>query len=523
MSAPASHARPDAVALLTVARMRAADAAAIAGGVPGITLMENAGRAVAGVVMARYGLGPVAVLCGPGNNGGDGFVVARHLAAAGWPVRLALLGDLDRLVGDAALAAAGWVEIWGRESVLAADPGVLTGAVVIVDALFGVGLSRPLAGGAADLVAAMAAARRQGAAVVAVDVPSGLDADTGAAVGDVAGGDVMVQADVTVTFFRQKPGHLLLPGRLACGATVVADIGIPDAVLSAPAVAPNLWQNAPALFIGALPRPRIDDHKYRRGHALVLGGAVMTGAARLAARAAQRAGAGLVTVASPPAAELVYRLSSPSQIVRPLGDPAAAVGLLADPSVTAAVLGPGAGTGETEQALLRALVAAAGGRGADFGLVLDADIFTAFAGQADALKAHLGGRAVLTPHEGEFKRLFGSGHPVLMGDKLARTRAAARHLGAVVLLKGPDTVIAHPDGRAVIEAGGPPTLATAGSGDVLAGLCLGLLAGGMDAFHAAMAAAWLHAQAAVRFGPGLVAEDLAEQVPALLAALLSAA
>ncbi|MEA1651873.1 NAD(P)H-hydrate dehydratase [Nitrospirillum sp. BR 11164] len=519
-------------AVLSVAHMRAADAAAIAGGVPGIELMEHAGRAVAGVVMARFGLGPVTVLCGPGNNGGDGFVAARHLAAAGWPVRLALLGDLDRLAGDAALAAAGWMGIWGRESVLEAAPAVLAGATVVVDALFGVGLSRHLTGAAAALVAAMADARRGGAVVVAVDVPSGLDADTGVPVGDV-----MVRADVTVTFFRKKPGHLLLPGRVACGVTIVADIGIPDTVLADPAVATDVWENGPALFAGHLPRPRVDDHKYRRGHALVLGGAVMTGAARLAARAAQRAGAGLVTVASPPAAELVYRLSSPSQIVRPVADLAAAETILADPRITAAVLGPGAGTDDDGQALLRVLVAAAGRRagsprnvnrvdasreGAGFGLVLDADIFTAFAGQADALRTHLAGRAVLTPHEGEFARLFGPGHAALAGDKLTRARVAARHLGAVILLKGPDTVIAHPDGRAAIEASGPPTLATAGSGDVLAGLCLGLLAGGMDAWHAALAAAWLHAQAALRFGPGLVAEDLPEQVPALLADLLAA-
>ncbi|MDG3443292.1 NAD(P)H-hydrate dehydratase [Nitrospirillum amazonense] len=513
-----------ALALLSVAHMRAADAAAIAGGVPGITLMEHAGRAVAGVVMARFGLGPVTVLCGPGNNGGDGFVAARHLAAAGWPVRLATLGDLERLTGDAALAAADWVEIWGRDSVLEAVPAVLAGATVVIDALFGVGLSRPLGGRAAEVVAAIADARRGGAVVLAVDVPSGLDADTGAPVGDV-----MVRADVTVTFFRKKPGHLLLPGRVACGATIVADIGIPDVVLADPAVATDVWENGPALFTGHLPRPRVDDHKYRRGHALVLGGAVMTGAARLAARAAQRAGAGLVTVASPPAAELIYRLSSPSQIVRPMADLHAAEAILADPRITAAVLGPGAGTDDDGQALLRALVAAArrraggqvdaGSGGAGFGLVLDADIFTAFAGQADALGAHLAGRVVLTPHEGEFARLFGPGHAVLAGDKLTRAQAAARHLGAVILLKGPDTVIAHPDGRAAIEAGGPPTLATAGSGDVLAGLCLGLLAGGMDAWHAALAAAWLHARAALRFGPGLVAEDLPEQVPTLLADL----
>ncbi|WP_145732274.1 NAD(P)H-hydrate dehydratase [Nitrospirillum pindoramense] len=516
--------------LLSVARMRAADAAAIAGGVSGITLMEHAGRAVADAVMAHQrggqGVAPVAVLCGPGNNGGDGFVAARHLAAAGWPVRLALLGELDRLTGDAALAAAEWVGAWGRDSVLAAESRVLNGAAVVIDALFGTGLTRPLSGAARELVVAMAAARRDGAMVVAVDVPSGLDADTGHPVGSrpmEEGG--MVQADLTVTFFRKKPGHLLLPGRVACGATRVADIGIPEGVLDGPAVASDVWENGPALFVDALPRPRVDDHKYRRGHALVVGGAVMTGAARLVARAAQRVGAGMVTVASPPAAELVYRLSSPSQIVRPMSDATAAADMVADPRVAAAVFGPGAGTDDASQALLHALVAAAGRRGSDFGLVLDADVFTAFAGAADALRPHLTGRAVLTPHEGEFARLFGAGHPILSStasgaDKLSRARTAARHLGAVVLLKGADTVIAHPDGRAVIEAGGPATLATAGSGDVLAGLCVGLLAGGMDAFRAAQAAAWLHARAAVRFGPGLVAEDLPEQVPALLSVLL---
>ncbi|WP_029008551.1 bifunctional ADP-dependent NAD(P)H-hydrate dehydratase/NAD(P)H-hydrate epimerase [Azospirillum halopraeferens] len=481
-------------ALLTVAQMYRADALAMAGGVPGTELMENAGAAVARAIRARWEPRPTVVLCGPGSNGGDGFVAARLLGEAGWPVTLALLGSRDALKGDAAAAAARWTG-----PVVAAAPALLEGGPLVVDALFGAGLSRPLEGVARDLVQAMNAA---GLTVVAVDVPSGVLGDTGAVLGDDDPG-VAPQAALTVTFFRAKPAHRLLPGRLLCGETVVADIGIPAAVLDE--IRPRQWENGPELWRAAFPRPRLDAHKYARGHALVLGGGRMTGAARLAARAALRAGAGLVSVACPPEAFAIYAAATAGLLVQPVEDDAAFAALLKDPRRNAVLLGPGAGTGPaTRERVLAALAA-------EKACVLDADALNVFEDTPDDLLDRLDERCVLTPHEGEFTRLFG-----LSGDKVTRARAAAARCGAMVVLKGPDTVIASPDGRAVINANAPPTLATAGSGDVLAGLVLGLVAQGMETFHAACAAVWLHGEAAAAFGPGLIADDLPDAVPAVL-------
>jgi ADP-dependent NAD(P)H-hydrate dehydratase / NAD(P)H-hydrate epimerase len=474
--------------LLTVEQMYRADALAIAGGVPGERLMEAAGWAVAREVRRRFAKGRVMVLCGPGNNGGDGFVAARLLARDGWAVRLALLGSADRLTGDAALNAQRW-----RGTIEPLSPASLDGADIVVDALFGAGLARPLDGIARAVVEEIA---RRRLPVIAVDVPSGVHGDSGAIMGAAP------DAVATVTFFRKKPGHCLVPGRLKCGEVVVADIGIPARVLGD--IAPRFHENSPSNW--HVPRPGPGGHKYLRGHALAVGGAAMTGAARLAARAARRAGAGLVTIAAPAEALAVYRSGDPGTIVveaEPFDR------LLADPRHTAFLLGPGGGTGALLQA--RTLAVLATGRPA----VLDADALTSFAAEPAPLFAALTPASVLTPHDGEFRRLFGD----IPGSRLARALDAARRCGAVVLLKGPDTVIAHPDGRAAITTTAPPDLATAGSGDVLAGLILGLLAQGMDAFDAALAGAWLHGDAAHRVGRGLIAEDLAEAVPAALADL----
>ncbi|WP_431858927.1 NAD(P)H-hydrate dehydratase [Azospirillum sp.] len=467
--------------------MQRADALAISGGVPGPVLMENAGAAVARAIRARWSPRPVAVACGPGNNGGDGFVVARLLAEAGWPVRLGLLGERAALKGDAAQAAQRWTG-----AVEPLGPQLLDGAPLVVDALFGAGLARPLEGVARAVVETMA-----GLTVVAVDVPSGVHGDTGAVLGAAPA------AALTVTFFRCKPGHWLLPGRTLCGETVLADIGIPETVLDA--IAPRCRENGPALWGARYPWPRVDSHKYARGHAVVMGGGRMTGAGRLAARGALRAGAGLVTVACPPEAFAIYAAGSPSLIVEPVADDAAFAALLADARKNAVLLGPGAGVGVHTRA--RVLAALDAGKAC----VLDADALTSFAGAPGDLLDRLSGRCVLTPHEGEFARLFGQA-----GDKLTRARAAAARCGAVLLLKGADTVIAAPDGRAAINANAPPELATAGAGDVLAGLILGLLAQGMDGFDAACAGAWLHGEAAARIGPGLIAEDLPDALPAVL-------
>jgi ADP-dependent NAD(P)H-hydrate dehydratase / NAD(P)H-hydrate epimerase len=488
--------RADELALLTPKEMDVADRAAIASGVAGAALMEAAGRAVADAVMRRWPQCPVAVLCGPGNNGGDGFVAARHLLAAGWPVRLGLLGARADLKGDAAQHAALWTG--GIEPL---QPALLDGAGVAIDAMFGAGLARPLDGAAKAMVEALGG---RAIPVAAVDVPSGLDGATGAVLGAAP------EAAITVTFFRKKPGHVLLPGRTLCGTLVLADIGIQASVLGA--IGPKAHENGPALWLDAFPWPALEGHKYSRGHLLVLGGAVMTGAARLGARAAARVGAGLVTVAAPAAAWPVYATSLTGIIVQPIAGQADFAQLLADPRRNAVLIGPGAGANEATRA---AVLAALGPRRA---AVLDADALTIFAGDPTALFTAITGPTVLTPHEGEFVRLFG----VLPGDKLARARAAAARSGAVVLLKGADTVVAAPDGRAVVNVNGPPDLATAGSGDVLSGIIAGLLAQRLDPFRAAACAAWLHGAAAAEFGPGLVAEDLIDMLPRVLRRLRAA-
>ena len=486
--------------LLMPREMAEADRWTIAGGTPGTLLMENAGRAVADALARRWPLRPLVVLCGPGNNGGDGFVAARILAERGWKIRLALLGERRALKGDAAAAAARWagpVEALGETS--------LDGAALVVDALFGAGLTRPIEGTAGAVIAALDARHIP---VVAVDVPSGVDG----ASGEVRG--IAPHASLTVTFFRRKPGHLLLPGRLHCGVTLVAPIGIAATVLDR--VAPRVAANHPAWWGACFPWPGPESHKYRRGHALVAGGAVMTGAGRLAARAAARIGAGLVTIAAPEAAFPVYAATLTGVIVQSvagLGDGIDAFrGLLADRRRNALLIGPGAGIApETREKILAAL--AAGKRA-----VLDADALTVFADAPEALFAAIRAPGVptpvLTPHEGEFARLFDGS-----GSKLDRARRAAQESAAVVVLKGSDTVIAAPDGRAAISETAPADLATAGSGDVLAGMVVGLLAQGMPAFEAAAASVWLHGDAAGRIGPGLVAEDLVEALPAALASL----
>jgi ADP-dependent NAD(P)H-hydrate dehydratase / NAD(P)H-hydrate epimerase len=333
-----------------------------------------------------------------------------------------------------------------------------------------------------------------------VDVPSGLDGATGAVQGAAA------PAAITVTFFRKKPGHLLLPGRALCGELVLIDIGIPASVLGA--IASRTHENGPAVWRDLYPWPALAGHKYSRGHALIAGGEIMTGAARLAARSAQRAGAGLVTVAAPASAWPIYAAALTSVIVQPLAHAEDFAGLLADQRRNAILVGPGAGSGAATRD--HALAALATKRA----VVLDADALTVFGANAEALFAAIGGPTVLTPHEGEFGRLF-----ALTGDKLSRARAAASLSGAVLLLKGADTVIAAPDGRAAINANAPPELATGGSGDVLAGVITGLLAQGLDPFNAACAAAWLHGDAAADFGPGLVAEDIVERLPLALGRL----
>jgi hydroxyethylthiazole kinase-like uncharacterized protein yjeF len=476
--------------------MGRADAAAIAGGVPGTALMEAAGRAVADAVLGRHRPRPVVVLCGPGNNGGDGFVAARHLQEAGWPVRVGLLGVRGALKGDAAWAAETW-----QGPVEALSTGLLDGHPLVVDALFGAGLTRPLEGVAG---AAIDRINSEALTVVAVDVPSGLHGDSGEVMGCAP------FAERTVTFFRAKPGHYSLEGLRRCGVLNVVDIGIPRAVLEK--IAPQTWLNGPVLWRHQLRREDLADHKYARGHLTILGGAIATGASRLAALAGRRAGAGLATIATPRSAMALYQAGEPGNLIAECEDGGAFARMLEDERRNAMLIGPGAGINErTRVAVLAALATRRA-------CVLDADAITTFAQSPASLFDAIKGPVLLTPHEGEFRRLF----PDLakVAAKVERTRQAARRSGATVLLKGPDTVIAAPDGRAVINVHAPASLATAGSGDVLAGITSGLMAQGLAPLAAAAAAAWLHGESAFRFGrPGLIAEDLVGGLPDALQAV----
>ncbi len=473
-----------AFALLTTRQMAEADRLSIAAGLPGIALMENAGAAVARAIQRRWPVCPVTVLCGPGNNGGDGFVTARHLAESGWPVTVACMADRQTLPPDARHHA----ELWTGPTI-ELTPSCVTGAALVVDAVFGAGLSRPPPAIVTQTMAACTCP------IIAIDMPTGVFGDSGDATG-------ATRAALTVTFFRKKPGHLLLPGRVLCGEIVLADIGTPADVLTS--ISPACCENAPALWAAARPAAAAQDHKYSRGHALLIGGFPMAGAARLAARAAARAGAGATTIAVPSVALLVYAESLLSIMVARLPD---LPKLLADPRINTLLIGPGAGVTDSTRA--HALAMLATGRP----VVLDADAISVFAEAPDALFTAVAGPCVMTPHEGEFRRIF-----TAAGSKPDRARAAAVQSGAVIVLKGADTVIASPDGRVVINANAPPTLATAGSGDVLAGLVLGLLAQGMPCFEAACAAVWLHGAAATAFGPGLIAEDLPDLIPRVIAA-----
>ena len=482
--------------LLTCAEMARADRHAIDGGVPGTTLMAAAGAAVATAIRRRYRPRPVLVLAGPGNNGGDGWVVARDLADHGWDVRVAALGDPAALKGDAAWARTLWTG-----PVETARPQALDGAGLAVDALFGAGLARDLDGIAAEIVSALAGRVAAGTTVsVAVDVPSGIDGDTGRVRG------VAAPADLTVTFFRRKPGHLLMPGRALCGSLRVADIGIPASALDA--IAPATVVDAPALWRVALGERRSSDHKYRRGHVVVVGGP-MSGAARLALAAARRSGAGLATAAVPPGATALFAGDAPGAIVREVDGPDGLARLLGDPRYSAVVVGPGLGGNGLGGNGARGLVEAALAAGRP--VLLDADGLNAFAGAVADLAGRISAPTVLTPHEGEFKRLFPEIDPAALG-RLAAARAAAAAAGATVLLKGPDTVVAAPDGRAAIAENAPPTLATAGSGDVLAGLIGGLLARGVPAFEAAAAGAWIHGEAGRAAGASVLAEDIVGRI-----------
>lgn len=469
------------------------DAACIASGIPGFRLMIAAGLAVAASALRHYpGATRFVVLAGPGNNGGDAYVAAGALREAGAKVDVFQLKSGRPVTADAARALD---ECGITPTVLAAfapRPGD-----VVIDGLFGAGLSRPLS---AELIALIEQVEAAGIPVIAIDTPSGIDGRSGR----ILGGAFKVRH--TVTFMALKPGMLLLPGRDLCGEVEIADIGIPRRLIEAHASAvrvngPDIWQ--------AFAKGRdAAAHKYSRGALVVFsGGAAHTGAARLSAEAGLRAGAGLVTIAAPGNAMAENAAQLTAVMLRRIDDTPSLRDWLQDKRLGAFVLGPAFGIGQKARDFALAL--------SDRKLVLDADGITSFKDDPETLFGAFSAgepRLVLTPHEGEFHRLFPD---IASNEKLSKVdkaQAAAKRANAAVIYKGSDTVVASPDGRAAINTNAPPSLATAGSGDVLAGICGALLAQGYPAWEAACAAVWHHGEAALRGRPGLTAEMLAEQV-----------
>ena len=476
--------------ILTVSEMYNADEEAVKQGIPASVLMENAGAAVTNAICKRWSKRETTILCGPGNNGGDGFVIARLLFQKGWPIRVSLAGKIENLKGNTAKNAKRW-----KGAIIPIDKLILGDTTLVVDALFGAGLARDLEGSALKIIKEI---NKRDLPCVAVDIPSGVNGNTGNVLGAAP------NCCLTVTFFRRKPGHLLFPGRGFCGETISQDIGIHEDILNK--ISLSTACNNPKLWLSSFPWAKFSDHKYKRGHALIVGGKMMTGAARLAARSAYRIGAGMVSVAASPDVLPVYANDDPGLIIYPISKISDFIELLKDKRKNAVLIGPGCGVSpETKEMALESDV-----KGKH--TVLDADALTVFKGDTSTLFSKVKeGLLVLTPHEGEFDRLF-----EFTGDKLTKCRLAAAACNSVVVLKGPDTVIASPDGRAVINNNSPATLATAGSGDVLAGLIVGLIAQGLTTFIAASAACWIHGAAAEKFGPGLIASDLPELVPKVL-------
>lgn len=476
--------------ILTVEQMYATDRAAVGAGADSYRLMRSAGAAVAREVTERWNRWPVAILCGPGLNGGDGYVAARLLQSSRWTVRVLALGEPDP-DSDAGRALRDW---GGMPLPLSAGFGR---AQLVIDALFGAGLSRPIPDEARALLQQAEAA---GMPILSVDLPSGLPGDDDEPLGYAP------RAEATVTFHRKKPAHVLQPAAGVCGDIVVADIGIPEPAWQET----TLWENHPDLWLHAFPWPAGDAHKHSRGRLGVIGGGRFeTGAARLAVRAGQRI-AGAVRLYCDPAAADIYAAALEAAMLKPvrsveeLGDLAKAM--------DAVVIGPAAGVNDATRQRVEALAAAGPA------LCLDADALTVFQDDPEALFALVGERDVMTPHPGEFERIF-PGLLKASRTRIEAVREAARRAGCVVLLKGPDTTLAHPDGRCVVNAHATAWLATAGSGDVLAGIIGGLLAGGMPAFEGACCGVWMHGDAGRRAGAGLTAEDLPGLLPVVLVSL----
>ena len=479
--------------LLTPEEMTAADAAAAASGIDSYALMERAGAAVASTLLRHFpAVRRAAVLCGPGNNGGDGYVAARYLAESSVTVDVFQIGEPARLKGDAARARDDFPT--AGQPLESYQPRI---GDVVIDALFGAGLARDVPENVRNVIGRV---KEASVPVIAIDLPSGVDGRTGAVRG------AAFVADRTVTFMTRKPGHLLIPGRELCGELEVFDIGIPGRIIRAEK-RQQIAENGPERWRDMLPSSGLETHKYKRGHLVVFSGAAgKTGAARMSAMAGLKAGAGLVTIAAPEDAVEENAAHLTAIMLHPIGDEATLRGWLHDERLQTFVLGPGFGVGERARRFVAAL--------SERHLVLDADGLSSFKDAPDELFSRFSGkpRLVLTPHEGEFGRLF----PDIAADaargKIEKAQAAAARANAAIVYKGADTVIASPDGRAYINTNAPVWLATAGSGDVLAGIIGALMAQGVPAFEAAAAGVYMHGEAGMRAGKGLTAEELATQV-----------
>lgn len=490
--------------ILSTHQIKLAEKAACTGKTNSFTLMQRAGKAVADEIISRYSKQAVLVLCGPGNNGGDGFIVAATLKKKNWSVTVACAVDPHDLQGDVSRAA----ELWKDDIISFEDLELPDGesAGLIIDAVFGTGLSRPIEG---EIYETLLSLRRTECPIIALDVPSGMNADTGECQ------NCTPQAEVTITFAWKKPGHLLLPGRHASGEVVVVDIGIPEDVL--PPIGPFMLENSSHLSWAKedFDKP-VYTHKYDHGHLVVLGGRMMTGAASLASNAALRMGAGLVTVVAPLDTSILYQIQNPCLLVEPIVELARFKDHIKDPRRNVVLLGCGAGLDNV--GILKKIIFDSVQFTPQKICVLDADALSVFEGDTKVLMSTLGPHCILTPHEGEFARLF----PDLKGSKPERAFAAAKRSRSVIVLKGADTVIASPDSRLVINANGSGWLSTAGTGDVLAGMIAGLAARGLlDPFDVACAAVWMHSRASEMAGPGMISSDLAGYIPSVWKELMT--
>ncbi len=460
--------------LLTAKEIRLAEKNVIAEGISEKELMERAGGGVVDVIVKHFSPRPTLIFCGPGKNGGDGKVVARLLKEKGWPVESITLNPLP------------------SQDVL---QSALRQTELIVDGLLGTGLSHPLEG---DILKLVKLINASGKPVVSIDIPTGIDINSGTCEGDA------IRATYSVTFFRARPGHYLLPGRIYTGKLYVKDIGIPDKFL--PPI--TYYLNTPSLWEASLKVPQPSDHKYTRGGCLVVGNGCMPGAVRLASLAARRVGAGLVRLMCKVDEYPIFATIAWGEIVTPVTTAQEFFDWTTNNRFNALLWGAGALPMEStrEQALLLL--------SSKKPCVLDGGALSSFEGKTSDLTSHLHENVILTPHEGEFQRLFP--HLAFLKNKAEKAQKAAVEAGAVIVLKGYDTIIASPQGEIIINANAPATLATAGTGDVLAGLMVGLLAQGVPPFQAAAAGVWIHGEAASRKGLGLIAEDLPGEIPTVL-------